>query len=107
MVKLDKGDFVGRDALARIKAEGPARKLVGFEMTGRGIARHGYPLLDASSARVGVCTSGSPGPTVSKNIGLGYLPTVLSAIGTDFLVDCRGRLVEAKVVKTPFYKRGA
>jgi len=107
VVKLDKGDFVGRDALARIKAEGPARKLVGFEMTGRGIARHGYPLLDTSSARVGVCTSGSPGPTVGKNIGLGYLPTVLSAIGTDFLVDCRGRLVEAKVVKTPFYKRGS
>jgi aminomethyltransferase len=107
VVKLDKGDFVGRDALARIKAEGPVRKLVGFEMTGRGIARHGYPLLDTSSARVGVCTSGSPGPTVGKNIGLGYLPTVLSAIGTAFLVDCRGRLVEAKVVKTPFYKRGS
>jgi aminomethyltransferase len=105
VVKLDKRGFVGRDALARIKAEGPARKLVGFEMTGRGIARHGYPLLDRSSARVGVCTSGSPGPTVGKNIGLGYVPAVLSALGTEILVDCRGRLVEAKVVKTPFYKR--
>jgi aminomethyltransferase len=99
VVKLDKGDFVG------VKAEGPARKLVGFEMTGRGIARHGYPLLDRSSARVGVCTSGSPGPTVGKNIGLGYVPAVMSAVGTDLLVDCRGRLVEARVVKTPFYKR--
>ncbi len=107
VVKLDKGDFVGRDALVRVKAEGPARKLVGFEMTGRGIARHGYPLLDKASARVGVCTSGSPGPTVGKNIGLGYVPAVMSAVGTELLVDCRGRLVEARVVKTPFYKRKA
>ena len=107
VVKLDKGDFVGRDALARVKAEGPARQLVGFEMIGRGIARHGYPLLDKAGARVGVCTSGSPGPTVGKNIGLGYLPASMSAIGTDLLVDCRGRLVEAKVVKTPFYKRAS
>jgi aminomethyltransferase len=105
VVKLDKGDFVGREALQRVKTEGPGRKLVGFEMTGRGIARHGYPLLDKSSARVGVCTSGSPGPTVGKNIGLGYLPAVMSAVGTPILVDCRGRLVEATVVKTPFYKR--
>ena len=105
VVKLDKGAFVGREALARVKAEGPSRKLVGFEMTGRGIARHGYPLLDTTSARVGVCTSGSPGPTVGKNIGLGYVPAVMSAVGTELLVDCRGRLVEARVVKTPFYKR--
>ena len=105
VVKLDKGDFVGKDALARVKAEGPVRKLVGFEMTGRGIARHGYPLLDKSSAKVGVCTSGGPGPTVGKSVGLGYLPAIMSAIGTELLVDCRGRLVEAKVVKTPFYKR--
>ncbi len=107
VVKLDKGEFVGREALARDKSEGPARKLVGFEMTGRGIARHGYPLLDPSSAHVGVCTSGSPGPTVGKNIGLGYVPAVLSAVGTPILVDCRGRLVEAKVAKTPFYKRAS
>src|SRR4051812_12663059 len=56
VVKLDKGDFVGRDALAHVKAQGPARKLVGFEMTGRGIARHGYPICDTSGARVGICT---------------------------------------------------
>lgn len=107
VVKLDKGDFVGREALARVKAEGPARKLVGFEMVGRGIARHGYPLLDKSSAHIGVCTSGSPGPTVGKNIGLGYVPTPMSAIGSDLVVDCRGRLIEARVVKTPFYKRAS
>ena len=107
VVKLDKGDFLGRDAIARVKAQGPARKLVGFEMTGRGIARHGYPILDTSGARVGVCTSGSPAPTVGKNIGLGYVPASLGAIGTDLVVDCRGRLVEARVVKTPFYKRAS
>ena len=74
-------------------------------MTGRGIARHGYPLRDLEGKEVGICTSGSPGPTVGKNIGLGYLPTAMTAIGTKFLVDCRGKNIEAVVVKTPFYKR--
>lgn len=105
VVKFEKGDFIGRAALEKIKAQGPSRKLVGFEMTGRGIARHGYPLLDNSGAKVGICTSGSPAPTLGKNIGMGYLPASMSAIGTTFLVDCRGRTVEATVVKTPFYKR--
>jgi aminomethyltransferase len=105
VVKLDKGDFVGRDALARIKQAGIARKLVGFEMTGRGIARHGYALMNREGVKVGVCTSGSPGPTVGKNIGLGYLPIAMAAVGTELLVDCRGRSIEAVVVKTPFYKR--
>jgi len=105
VVKLGKGDFVGRGALERIKAAGLSRKLVGFEMTGRGIARHGYPLIDKQGVRVGVCTSGSPGPTVGKNIGLGYLPGHLADIGTEFEVDCRGRAIDAVVVKTPFYKR--
>jgi aminomethyltransferase len=105
VVKLDKGDFIGRDALVRIKEAGVARKLVGFEMSGRGIARHGYPLLDRQGGKVGVCTSGSPGPTVGKNIGLGYLPIAMTSVGTELVVDCRGRSIEAVVVKTPFYKR--
>jgi aminomethyltransferase len=105
VVKLDKGDFIGRAALQRVKNDGLARKLIGFEMIGRGIARHGYPLLDAAGAKVGVCTSGSPAPTVGKNIGLGYLPVHMATIGTTFGVDCRGRTVEAVVAKTPFYKR--
>lgn len=107
VVKLAKGDFIGRAALTRVKEDGPKRKMVGFEMTGRGIARHGYALLDTNGVKVGVCTSGSPGPTVGKNIGLGYLPANMTAIGTPFLVDCRGRSIEAVVVKTPFYKRPA
>jgi aminomethyltransferase len=107
VVKLDKPAFLGKEALVRIKAEGPSRKLVGFEVTGRGIARHGYSLLDTAGNVVGICTSGSPGPTVGKNIGLGYLPSAMSAIGTKFIVDCRGRQAEAVVVKTPFYKRAS
>lgn len=103
-VKLGKPDFVGKAALEKIKSAGPERKLVGFEVVGRGIARHGYPLLDVDGQPVGTCTSGSPAPTLGKNIGLGYLPATMTEIGTRFLVDCRGRSVEAVVVKTPFYK---
>ncbi len=105
VVKLDKGDFIGRAALIEIKARPPTRALVGFEMVGRGVARHGYVLRDGDAREVGVCTSGSPGPTVGKNIGLGYLPAAMSRVGTSFLVDCRGKSVDAVVVKTPFYKR--
>jgi aminomethyltransferase len=106
VVKLDKpGGFLGRDAIAKVKAEGPARSIVGFEMVGRGIARHGYPLLDRDGKNIGVCTSGGPSPTLGTSIGLGYLPSSMAAIGTPFSVDCRGKSIEAKVVKTPFYKR--
>jgi len=105
IVALEKGDFVGGGALRKLAQAPLPRKLVGFEMVGRGIARHGYSLRDASSRDVGICTSGSPGPTVGKNIGLGYLPAELSEVGTRFAVDCRGKNIEAVVVKTPFYKR--
>jgi aminomethyltransferase len=74
-------------------------------VTGRGVARHGYPLLSEDGRTVGICTSGGPAPTLGKNIGLGYLPTALTSVGTRFQVDCRGKCVEAVVVPTPFYKR--
>lgn len=107
-VKLDKpAGFLGRDAIAKVKAEGPTRSIVGFEMIGRGIARHGYPLLSSDGKTVGVCTSGGPSPTLGKSIGLGYLPIAMTTIGTTFSVDCRGKSIEAKVVKTPFYKRSS
>jgi aminomethyltransferase len=105
VVKAEKGDFIGRAALMEIKARALPRRLVGFEVTGRGVARHGYPLRDRDGREVGVCTSGGPAPTVGKNIGLGYLPTAMTELGTPFLVDCRGKNVEAVVVKTPFYRR--
>ncbi len=105
VTKLDKGDFVGRDALRAIKAAGPTRALVGLEMVGRGIGRHGYPVKDASGVVVGVVTSGGPAPTLGKNIALAYVPLAQKDVGTKLLVDCRGKDVEAVVVKTPFYKR--
>ena len=105
VVKLDKPDFVGKTALVAAKAHGLSRTLIGFEMTGRGIARHGYPLLDSAGAECGVCTSGGPSPTLGKSIGLGYFPLASSAVGTHLLVDCRGKKIPAVIVKTPFYKR--
>ena len=105
VVKVEKGDFIGRAALMEIKARPLPRKLAGLEVTGRGVARHGYPLRDVDGREVGVCTSGSPAPTVGKNIGLGYLPSAMTDVGTRLLVDCRGKNIEAVVAKTPFYKR--
>jgi len=106
VTKLQKAsDFLGKKALTDIKAKPLPRKLVGFEMTGKGIARHGYPLLDGNGKAVGICTSGSPCPTIGKSVGLGYLPTAMTEVGTKFLVDCRGKNIDAVVVATPFYKR--
>ncbi|HEX4335098.1 MAG TPA: glycine cleavage system aminomethyltransferase GcvT [Polyangiaceae bacterium] len=104
VVKLDK-PFIGRDAIARVKAAGPSRALVGFEMVGRGVARHGYPLKGAAGETIGVCTSGGPSPTLGKSIGLGYVPVATAKVGNEIVVDCRGRDTAAKLVPTPFYKR--
>jgi len=104
IVKLDKGDFTGRDVLAREKQEGPRRKLVGFEMVDRGIARHGYPVVDGGD-EIGVVTSGTHSPTLKKSIGLAYLPLDKSAQGTELMILIRGKETRARVVPTPFYKR--
>jgi aminomethyltransferase len=104
-VKLDKGDFIGREALLAAKARGLSRKLVGLEMVGRGIARHGYPIVDAAQKAVGVVTSGAPSLSSGKNIGLGYVPIALAKTGTKLGVEIRGKVVDAVVVDTPFYKR--
>jgi aminomethyltransferase len=105
VVKLDKPNFSGKAALVAVKQRGLERILVGFEMTGRGIARHGYPLCDNEGKEFGVCTSGGPSPTLGKSIGLGYVPLASSTIGGELLVDCRGKKIPARIVKTPFYKR--
>jgi glycine cleavage system T protein (aminomethyltransferase) len=104
IVKLDKGDFLGRDVLSREKTEGPARKLVGFEMVDRGIARHGYPIVEGGE-EIGVVTSGTHSPTLKKAIGLAYLPSGKTVSGTEFMVLIRGKEARARVVPTPFYKR--
>ncbi|MEP7272993.1 MAG: glycine cleavage T C-terminal barrel domain-containing protein, partial [Acidobacteriota bacterium] len=103
IVKFGKGDFIGRDRLLRQKEDGIARKLVGFEMIDRGIARDHYPVL-VDGVEVGPVTSGSPAPFLGKNIGLTYLPTEHAKVGTRFEVDIRGRRAAAEVVATPFYK---
>jgi len=103
-VDSHKGDFNGRAVLAEQKSRGTARKLVGFEMKERGIARHGYPVLVGGS-KVSVVTSGSMAPFLEKNIGLAYVPSEHSAIGTTLGIEIRGVSVAAEIVKTPFYKR--
>jgi aminomethyltransferase len=105
IVKLDKaGGFIGKEALEKQKAAGVKRKLVGFELTGSGVPRHGYPILK-DGQRVGEVTSGTMGPSVKKPIGIGYVPSELSAEGSVFDVEIRGRPVPARVVKTPFWKK--
>jgi aminomethyltransferase len=109
VVKPAAGDFIGKAALEQQLGEGVSRRLAGFVMQGRGIARHGYGLhTSAEGPRVGLVTSGSYCPTVDKAVGLGYLPVELAEAGQRLFVDCRGRMIEAQVVKGPFYKaRGA
>jgi aminomethyltransferase len=104
IVKMDKPDFVGKAALEKQMAAGLTRKLAGFEMTGRGIGRDGYE-IQADGAKVGWVTSGGPGPTVGKNIGLCYLPSAMASVGQKIEVMVRGAGVEAVVAATPFYKR--
>lgn len=104
IVKLDKTAFVGREALLGQKQEGLKRKLIGFEMLSRDIAREHYPAF-VNGTEVGHVTSGSPSITLKKNIGLAYLPAEHSAIGSTFQVSVRGRMCDAQVVRTPFYKR--
>jgi aminomethyltransferase len=105
-LKLDKGDFIGRDALVAIQAEGgPQRKIVGLEMIERGIARDSYPVLSLSGDPIGVITSGSPAPFLKTNIAIALVPTSVAESGTDVLVDVRGNRVRAKQVPLPFYKR--
>jgi aminomethyltransferase len=99
-----KPDFLGRDALQRQKAEGLTRRLVGFEMVGEGIARHGYDCY-VGDARVGHVTSGTVTPSLKKAIGMAYLPVAHVAPGTEFEVEIRGRRSRAHVVSLPFYKR--
>lgn len=104
VTKLDKGDFVGAAALRAIKTAGVARKLVGFEMTGRGIARGDYLIHSVEGERIGVVTTGMPSPTLNKNLGLGFVPTAMSSEGSEFDIIVRDKPVSAVVVKTPFYK---
>jgi aminomethyltransferase len=103
--RMEKGDFIGRASLARAKAKPVARKLVGLEMIDRGIARDGYRCLNQEGELIGVITSGSPSPTLGKNIALAFVPPAESALGTTIYVEIRAMKAQARVVPTPFYKR--
>jgi aminomethyltransferase len=105
VVKLDKpGEFVGRAALERIAAAGPAKRLVGLVVEGRGIARHGYPIL-AADRRTGVVTSGTQSPTLGVPIAMAYVAPGDAETGTILAVEVRNAPVSAKVVDLPFYRR--
>ncbi|HXV60533.1 MAG TPA: glycine cleavage system aminomethyltransferase GcvT [Vicinamibacteria bacterium] len=105
IIKWQKGDFTGREALERQKERGVTRRLVGFEMIDRGIARHGHRVFVGGKSAETV-TSGSFAPYLKKNIGLTYLPVESCEEGTEIEIDIRGRRAGARVAPTPFYKRG-
>ncbi len=104
IVKLDKGDFTGRDVLLRQRTEGTLKKLIGFEMTDRAPARDGYPACVGGKA-VGKVTSGSPAPYLKKNIGMAYVPPEFAEVGREIQIEVRGRQANAQIVSLPFYKR--
>jgi aminomethyltransferase len=101
-VKPAKGDFLGRAAIERVRADGPRRRLVGLEMADRSIARHGYPLVKDGHP-IGVVTSGSYGPSVDRPIALAYAESAHAAVGTELSVEIRGQARPARVVRTPFH----
>jgi len=103
--KMDKGEFLGRAALEKAREAGLQRTMVGLEMVERGIARDGYRCLNENGEPIGVVTSGSPSPTLGKNIALAYVPPAWSALGTPIYVEIRSQKCKAQVVATPFYKR--
>jgi aminomethyltransferase len=105
-LKLDKGEFIGREALLAVQAGGgPKRKLVALEMVERGIGRDGYAVLSLDGEQIGTITSGSPAPFLKTNIAFALVPAAVAAGGGDVLVDVRGNKVRAKQVPMPFYKR--
>jgi aminomethyltransferase len=104
VVKPDAKDFIGKEALLAAKAAGIGRKLIGFVISERAIARHGYPIL-ADGERIGEVTSGTKGISVEGAIGMGYVTTEHGAIGNSITIDCRGKQAAATIVKGPFYKR--
>ena len=105
-LKLDKGSFIGRDALLALQAAGgPQRKIVALEMVERGIGRDEYPVLNLEGQTIGVITSGSPAPFLKTNIAFALVPASVAASGEDVLVQVRANQVRAKQVAMPFYKR--
>jgi aminomethyltransferase len=104
LVKFQKGEFLGKEALLKQKEEGIKRKIIGFEMVEKGIARPHYPVF-IRGEKVSQVNSGTFSPYLKKSIGLTYLPIEFTEIGTEFEVEVRDKRIKARVVPTPFYKR--
>ncbi len=98
-------DFINAENLKKQKEEGVNRKLSGFELTGRGIPRQGYDIVDAEGNKIGVVTSGTKSPSTGKSIGMGYISNSHNKIGTEIFIQIRKKTIPAEVVKTPFYKK--
>jgi aminomethyltransferase len=105
IVGWNKASFIGREALLKQRADGPRKKLVGFELIDPGIARHGHRILDSEGRDVGVVTSGTQTPYLKTSIGLAYVPVTATAPGTELTIDIRGRRARARIVPLPFYRR--
>ena len=97
-------NFISRALLEKQKAEGLKRKLIAFEMVDRGIPRHGYELVNADGEKIGEVTSGTMSPMRKIGIGMGYVQTAYTALGTEIFIDVRGRKLKAVIVKAPFRK---
>lgn len=97
-------DFTNSEALKKEKEQGPERKLVAFELDVRGIPRHDYDIVDSNGNKIGIVTSGTMSPSLGKGIGLGYVPTVFSQVGSKIHIQIRKNTIPATVVKLPFYK---
>ncbi|MDC0359063.1 glycine cleavage system aminomethyltransferase GcvT, partial [Oligoflexia bacterium] len=106
IVKLKKGDFVGRSVLEQQKQAGPPRTLVGFFVEGRGIVRHGDKIVSEGGDEIGYATSGTKTPTVNKALGLALVKAEYQKVGTQLIAEVRGRKLACRVVEVPFYKRG-
>ncbi len=105
ITKIDKGDFIGREAIRKVKEEGVTRKLVGFQVAGKAFPRHGYKIFQGDE-EIGYVTSGTFSPMLEKGIGMGYVAVAASKVGTPIEIEIRGKRTPATVVKTPFYKKG-
>lgn len=105
VTKLDKGEFIGKKAIEKVKQEGPSRKLVSFKVDGKAFPRHGYSIWQ-NGKEIGHVTSGTFSPMLQQGIGLGYVAIKAAKVGTSLEVDIRGKKMPAQVVKPPFYKKG-
>ena len=101
ITKLDKGDFIGRDALVKVKENGVTRKLVAFTLEQSGFPRKDYKIFK-NDKEIGRVTSGTVSPILEKGIGLGYVPAEFSAVGTEIEIDLRGKMAPAVIIKPPF-----